>query len=347
MQERPETPAQGEHTDMVVVDGKASDPIATTSTLESQRLSPGVITQLLEWAWNGIVTLLPLFFIVLSIIALRLNGEPTSKYGTTVLKVTRLSPTIYPILFVMVTARFYKSLARWSLERPRGIRLCALEQISGSQSFASAIERFFTVPISIESNVEATNSTFYYGYTDLQSSSYIGANAWSTERSMVTSIYTTVLLSDTKSKCAWSDPWQNLRIPMLPRTESNNMNGLWRQVNSTALALGHDTYASLVGLKVQGLHFGDRTTKYDFNVSSSYVEFTCSQARIFSSRDEADNFLSDTEFNLTARLNHSEDGGRNSAIKISLHNNATGRFFGTNAVDHVPPLHLSYIARSG
>ncbi|KAF9872411.1 hypothetical protein CkaCkLH20_10238 [Colletotrichum karsti] len=272
----------------------------------------------------------------------------------------------------MVTARFYKNISRWRLERPRGIKLSVLEQISGSQSFASAVERFYTIrtqmligslilfiwslsPIggqsssrllTIAKKADNTTGIVYYGYADLKYSAFIGASSWSNERSIVTSIYTTVLLSDPKSKRSWSDPWQSPRIPMLPRARRHDTDGSWRQVDSTALALGHDTYASLVGLKLQGLRFEDRTTQYDFNVSYSYIELTCSQARIFSSVEEADSFLSDKNFNLTARL--LDDGWDvNFAIKVSWNNGTTDQGMATNALNHVPPLHLSYLSMSG
>lgn len=83
----------------------------------------------------------------ISIIALKLDqtAKSSSEYGARVEEITRLGPTIYPILFAMVVARFYRNVARWQLERPSGITVSSLEQIVGSQSFASALERLIVV----------------------------------------------------------------------------------------------------------------------------------------------------------------------------------------------------------
>lgn len=82
---------------------------------------------------------------VLAILALRLDGEPESKYGHQIVDLTRLSPTIYPIVFAAVASRCFKNLARWRLESRDGIELGTLEQIFGSQSLAGAFERLLFV----------------------------------------------------------------------------------------------------------------------------------------------------------------------------------------------------------
>ncbi|KAL6399367.1 hypothetical protein AUP68_17913 [Ilyonectria robusta] len=84
-------------------------------------------------------------YIVLPILTLKLEGQEYSNYGRSVLELTRLSPTIYPILFATVASRFYKNIARWCLEQRNGISLASLEQTFGSQSLAGALERLFSV----------------------------------------------------------------------------------------------------------------------------------------------------------------------------------------------------------
>lgn len=54
---------------------------------------------------------------MLVILALRLEGERKYDYGEEIVNPTRLSPTIYPIVFAALASRFFKNLARWRLER--------------------------------------------------------------------------------------------------------------------------------------------------------------------------------------------------------------------------------------
>lgn len=63
------------------------------------------------------MAILPCLFIVLGIVAACLNGQYPSSYGQKVEQAARLGPTIFPIAFAAIVARFYRHLARWQAEK--------------------------------------------------------------------------------------------------------------------------------------------------------------------------------------------------------------------------------------
>ncbi|KAL3590740.1 hypothetical protein FPOAC2_12942 [Fusarium poae] len=97
------------------------------------------------WTWDIVLTLIPICFIARAIAVVDLDGQPMSSYGHNIFELTRLGPSLYPILFAAIASRFYKNFARWRLEQPGGVSLGVLEQVFGSQSFAMAVERVFVV----------------------------------------------------------------------------------------------------------------------------------------------------------------------------------------------------------
>ena len=94
----------------------------------------------LEIFYNVIITLLPVLFFALAIIALRLDGKDVSAFGDHYLQAIRYGPTVFPIIFAAIVARLMRSLALWKCEK--GSSLGFLEQLVGSQSLARTIERF-------------------------------------------------------------------------------------------------------------------------------------------------------------------------------------------------------------
>ncbi|KAL6412438.1 hypothetical protein AUP68_03641 [Ilyonectria robusta] len=250
------------------------------------------------WAWDIILTLGPLFFVVLSALILRLDGQPTSLEGQRILEIIRLNPTIYPILFAAIASRFYKNLARWSLERPNGVGIAALEQIFGSQNFVGAFERLLVVRTNVSigaailliwvlsplggqgsfrmltpSNDTATTpQELYYLHPSHQISSY---SVWSfveQTRGNVESLYSSSLLSSVTQKRSPRDLWD---LPKIPQWTGGNLNGEVREVDEAALSRGDAHYTSLLGLKIQGLDSASGEVQYNFSVEMSYFDFTC------------------------------------------------------------------------
>lgn len=60
---------------------------------------------------------LPVLFIVLAIFAIRLDDQPISEHGNRVIQLSRLGPSIYPIIFAAVAGNLMKRLALWFADR--------------------------------------------------------------------------------------------------------------------------------------------------------------------------------------------------------------------------------------
>ncbi|KAF6807150.1 hypothetical protein CPLU01_15828 [Colletotrichum plurivorum] len=276
-------------------------------------LDPGFLDQehaalkVLSWMWEIILTILPLFFIVLAILAAKLDGSPvaTSDYGSRVVEITRLGPTIYPILFAMVAARFYKNAARYRLERPGGIRLSSLEQIFGSQSFASALERLIVVRaqlllgalilstwamsplggqsssrlLRVEGRIIESHLPVYYDNRSHKRGVWSDPDRYHYSASdVVQALYSGSLLSPKTQQRGFSDLWERPKIPQLPRNWRHEEDDeSWRVVDTGALKAGSELFTSLIGLNIQSPDFSDNTTRYEFDVQSTYFDFECTR----------------------------------------------------------------------
>ncbi|KAK1849076.1 hypothetical protein CCHR01_08267 [Colletotrichum chrysophilum] len=198
-----------------------------------------------------------------SVLALQLDQKvrSSSEYGVRLEEITRLGPTIYPILFAMVVARFYRNIARWYLERPGGITVSSLEQIVGSQSFASALERLIVV-----------RARLLLGALILLSwaMSPLGAS------DVVPALYSASLLSPRKQQQASMDLWGRPKVPQWPLDPTQDAEETWREVDNNALESGRDYYTSLIGVNTQGLNFSNNSTQYEFDLDSNYINFNCS-----------------------------------------------------------------------
>ncbi|KAL3291036.1 hypothetical protein RB213_009490 [Colletotrichum asianum] len=301
--------------------------IATSDPKDGERangfcLGPGFINQeswgirLLSWTWDIVLTALPLFFISVSIIALKLDqtAKSSSEYGVKVEEITRLGPTIYPILFAMVVARFYRNLARWHLERPGGITVSSLEQIVGSQSFASALERLIVVraslllgalillswamsPLGGQSSsrllgigeLKSTiNSWVYYDSRVYQESvfKYMEEYSFGPE-DIVTALYSASLLfSSNQPRKSSIDFLGRPKIPQWPSESMQDGNDAWRVVDEKALEAENDYYTSLVGVNMQGLGQDENSTHYEFELDSDYIHFNCSMVTTAQSQED-------------------------------------------------------------
>ncbi|KAH6887487.1 hypothetical protein B0T10DRAFT_538933 [Thelonectria olida] len=235
------------------------------------------LSWVLEWLWDILLTVAPLMFIVLSVLVLRLDGQLHSDHGEMVFDLARLGPTIYPILFATISSRFYKNLARWRLEQPKGIGLGALEQISGSQTFAGAFERLLFVRTHVligaailvawamsplggqgtsrmlifgKSTTSRTGTVYYlhpsyqFSYTTQQYTTDMATTNWDV-------LYAGSLLSSQSQKQSARDLWDLPRMP--PKTP-------------------HTTNRAFY---IQGLDFATGETQYNFDVETPYVDFTC------------------------------------------------------------------------
>ncbi|KAF4977948.1 hypothetical protein FZEAL_5596 [Fusarium zealandicum] len=300
--------------------------------------------------------------------ALRLEGQPTSSYGEKIVDLTRLSPTIYPILFAALASRFFKNLARWRLENREGIELATLEQIFGSQNIAGAVERLLFVRtqvlvgilivliwslsplggqsaarlLRIETAKTTKAGTVYFSHSGLQASWYVGANSIYGARPAVNSLYTSSLLSSPAQKRSPIDLWDLPKIPQWPR---GLVDSIERQVDQDALVNGNRHYSSLLGVKLMGLDIFSERALYEFTVETSYYDFECSGVSV----DDSSAYVFDPGFKLPTYFNTSNDNFSTFAAWVTL-TNMTEKFPNRNltkdpvSVDEFPPAPMQFAA---
>ncbi|KAH6884153.1 hypothetical protein B0T10DRAFT_579538, partial [Thelonectria olida] len=314
----------------------------------------------LRWFWNIILTLIPFCFLGLAIVALHLDGQQRSDYGEKAMEMTRLGPTVFPIVFAAIASRFYKCLARWCLEKKDGITLASLEQIFGSQSLAAAFERLFSIrtrnllgltllltwmmsPIGGQSasrvlfigdSATTANTTIYYLHPSYQRSRYLSWATAASERANIVALYTANLFSSLEQQRSVRDPWN---LPKIPQWSRSAAIGEMYDINETALTRGDEYYSSLLGIRLQGLDLEGPVVSYDFSIVTSYVDFQCAHVGYLDDSDDA--ILSNKDQMLKVR-----DAGSDTehfAVNITMPESWDEW---TN-LRNPPPLHMLYMSR--
>lgn len=235
-----------------------------------------------------------------AIIALLINHRERSDLGEELYSAIRLGPTLFPIAFAAVAGRFFHNLARWCMERPQGIRLGALEQISGSQSLAGAVQRAFVVrggpwlalaiilvwslsPIGGQSSLRlfdhaqepwSTQLDIYYANPDHLESLFGSVSSMGDFSVVVYTLYSTLLAAVPSERAALTDPWGRPKTAQLPREVIRTSNLDWQDITGDSLKSGED-YSSLLGIDVRGYKTTDPTRRYSFVVQSSYIDMDC------------------------------------------------------------------------
>ncbi|CAH0045403.1 unnamed protein product [Clonostachys solani] len=277
----------------------AVNPASDTWPSSPQKLHPRTCIWYLEWAWEILLTLLPIFFIVLCILALLLDGRPLSNHGQAVLDIARLIPTAYPIVFAAIASRFYKGLARWYIERPNGVNLAVLEQVLGSQSFAGALERLLFVrtqvqigaiiliiwamsPLGGQAGLRMVSSSkgsskiagsIWYLQPGAHQSSFGLLEIEGATRGHIFALYSSGLLSSSKQRRSPSDLWD---LPKVPQWTAASNESSFREIDTDALVNGEADYVSLLGTKVQGLEVTASNVFYNFLITTPYIDLNCS-----------------------------------------------------------------------
>ncbi|CAG7562552.1 unnamed protein product [Fusarium equiseti] len=203
--------------------------------------------------------------------------------------------TLVPMCFI---GRFYKNLARYCLEQSGGVRLVVLEQIFGSQSFATALERVFLVhthiilsfiilttwtlsPLGGQSSsrilgfgnaTEVANGTVNYLHPAYQVSSYLARRSLMATKSSVAALYSSNLLSSLEQKCSPRDMWE---LPKIPQIIGYRQVRKTYMVDREALESGDQHYASLLGVQLRGLGPSQEATEHNFTVQTSYIDLDC------------------------------------------------------------------------
>ncbi|KAH7182329.1 uncharacterized protein B0J16DRAFT_270954 [Fusarium flagelliforme] len=325
------------------------------SQSEPRNLKQADFTTFIFWVWNVVLTLVPMCFIALAIVVVNLDDQLKSNFGQHVLELTKLSPSLYPILFAAVVGRFYKNLARYCLEQSGGVRLAVLEQVFGSQSFATALERVFFVHTHIVLSViilttwglsplggqsssrilgfgnatEVANGTVNYLHPAYQVSSYLAHRSLVATKGSVAALYSSNLLSSLEQKRSPRDMWELPKIPQV--TGKMKKVGKTYMVDREALESGDYHYASLLGVKLRGLGSPQEATEHHFTVQTSYIDLDCK--------------LTDEKFDFDTNYwkNKTTEDRKGEGADVRLQ--APVPWEEWNELDEPPPLELTYFIR--
>ncbi|KAF1977382.1 hypothetical protein BU23DRAFT_452372 [Bimuria novae-zelandiae CBS 107.79] len=241
----------------------------------------------------------PLMFIALALIAARLDGKEVSQYGEHLQQVLLLSPTIFPVIFAALMGRCFKYLGLFLVER--GTTLGRLEQLNGSTSLFSALERQFSLrAFSVvgyilmvvwllsplggqsalrlqgqETNSVLSNSTFQYLNPETAlDTSMIGASAINGARGVFGPIFLTALLSSPKYQDTSMDLWGNVRMPRYSSVE-NSTSEEWKPVVDDDKS--NITYASLIGIPVA---FVNGNGASNFSIKARQWDLACNKNKM-------------------------------------------------------------------
>ncbi|KAJ4295477.1 hypothetical protein N0V90_007489 [Kalmusia sp. IMI 367209] len=233
-------------------------------------------------------------FIALALIAARLDGKEVSRYGEHLQQVLLLSPTIFPVIFAALMGRCFKYMGLFLAER--GTTLGRLEQLVGSSSLFSALERQVSLrgfslvgyilmilwllsPLGGQSALRlqgqqsksiASNGTVQYLNPDKAvDTSLLGASAINSGRSIFGPIFLTALLSSTKYQDTSMDLWGNVKMPRYHSVESKSSDE-WKPIIQDDQT--NITYASLIGIPVAQIN---NTGTSNFSIKARQWDVSC------------------------------------------------------------------------
>ena len=244
--------------------------------------------------------------------ALSLNGKLITKFGQNVFEAQKLGPTLFPILFAGITGRLMTSMARWKAERGSrlGVSITSpkskqrsnltqtLEQLIGSQSLSSALERAVCLrnlnllglgvvllwsisPFGGQSALRllSTQTSLVSDVVDIRylctnaNFANIGASAMSGMVNAIAGYFGASLLASPSVRRSPVDAWGNVKIPLIDRFEHPSIcpdDQGWLQVGMNPSTTA---YSSLLGLIIVGI---PPIGLLDFSVESTYLSlFDC------------------------------------------------------------------------
>ncbi|KAK2774983.1 hypothetical protein FQN52_000195 [Onygenales sp. PD_12] len=245
-------------------------------------------------ALETVLATIPTLFLVLGILAIRLDGKQISGYGEKIVQATKLGPSIFPIVFAAIVGNMLRRYALWRVENCAPLGL--LEQLNSSTSFAGtvisilALRRFGILttailllwamsPLGGQSALRMLSQTsselsqnISVAYMNMNNpSGFSGTASMGDTLGATDSLYTASLLATQGMRSSPRDLWSWPKIPLLralPPNESDTGSNPWR----TCSQENQTVYSSLVGLMIQGIP-SDKET--EFAVESSYFDLDC------------------------------------------------------------------------
>ncbi|CAN9296662.1 unnamed protein product [Alternaria alternata] len=245
---------------------------------EAQPLKQRNWISYLYFVGDVILVLLPIFFILLAVAVITLNGKPVAgnAFASKVTAAIQLGPTLFPIMFAAISGRSMKMIARYLAEK--GTKLSTLELLMASQSVWGTVEsqllmRRLTLvgvnllflwtmsPLGGQASLRlmsrSTSTTENFSSLRYLSTGP-GSAAWAMDSgtyvemdgslSQVEALYAAALMGSEKVKKGPEDTWGNVKIPYMEAREGSKEE--WTILNSTTRR--PEGYVSLVGIPVMG-----------------------------------------------------------------------------------------------
>jgi hypothetical protein len=236
----------------------------------------------------------------LALVAARIDGKEVSQYGRHLQQVLLLSPTIFPVIFAALMGRCFKYLGLFLAER--GTTLGRLEQLIGSSSLFSALERQMSLRsfsvvgyilmilwllsplggqsalrlMGEETNSVLSNGTVQYLNPDTVVETAMGsASDINGARSVFSPIFLASLLSSSQYQDTSMDLWGNVKMPRFASVQ-NTTSDEWKTItndNSTNI-----TYASLIGVpvaqvvKIGASNFSVKARQWDIDCDKNEMQ---------------------------------------------------------------------------
>ncbi|EME46214.1 hypothetical protein DOTSEDRAFT_70257 [Dothistroma septosporum NZE10] len=183
------------------------------------------------------ISILPLYFVAFAFLAYSRTGTlASSPLDQDIFRMAAFNPTVFPILFTLICAKFIKAVANFKLER--GATVGAIQHLLGSRSLVTAITTPFklhdlgVVPFvvivvwalnplggqmalrvaSYGSNYTTVSADF--DYIDMNNSPFQLLDS-PNRLSPINAAFNTALMSPATSKNGSEDMYGNVQIPML------------------------------------------------------------------------------------------------------------------------------------
>ncbi|KAF3939191.1 hypothetical protein ABW19_dt0202043 [Dactylella cylindrospora] len=249
-----------------------------------------------EIVFKLFLSLAAIIFLVLPILAYRLDGEEVEEmggYGRRIINLIQYGPTIFPIIFAAITGNFLHAVALRLAER--GTTIGILEQLTRSVTISSTITTPFLIrsynflsgvlwclwavsPLGGQASLRILRTAYVEVRTDLpvnyldplNQSSFVEVGAdVGLSLTETNSIYVSSLLSSAEIKSSPLDSWRNIKIPMIEIFESNitatkDSDG-WYEI-----PFSNVTYSSLLGSPLFNL-----STNSTADIQSGYAMISC------------------------------------------------------------------------
>ncbi|KAK5712126.1 hypothetical protein LTR15_012195 [Elasticomyces elasticus] len=209
-------------------------------------------------------------------------------------RLSRIGPTIFPIMFAAIIGRALKATAAFKLER--GASVGSLEYLLGSRTLFSAVTthvelRTFRLiapllmilwalsPIGsqassrvISAELRPTNVSATLQYLDVKSPfTMLGASDLSSLGPAVRGVFSSALISSESSKEAPEDGFSNIKIPMLEifAGQGATLDNIWYNTSEPK----GNSFSSILGLPLLGAAL--EGSSY-FELETSYMYADCS-----------------------------------------------------------------------